>query len=57
VSTVRAYCKEWEGARRKVQALTDFEREAIVEGCRRGSRRRWVRQYGGEVVRQIMGEC
>ncbi|MGV7586346.1 helix-turn-helix domain-containing protein [Mycobacterium kansasii] len=56
VSTVRAYVKEWEGARRKVQALSGFEREAIIDGCRRGSRRRWERQYGARVVAQVVGE-
>lgn len=56
VSTVRAYAKEWEGAARKAQALTDFEREAIRTGVARGARRRWERQYGAEVVRQVLGE-
>lgn len=56
VSTVLRYAAEWEGAVRKVQALSDFEREAIIDGCRRGSRRRWERQYGAGVVRQVLGE-
>lgn len=56
VSTVRAYAKEWEGVQRRSAALTDFEREAIRDGCRRGSQRRWERQYGTEVVRQVLGE-
>lgn len=56
ISTVHRYAAEWEGAQRKVQALSDFEIEAIREGCRRGSRRRWVRTYGAEVVRQVLGE-
>lgn len=56
VSTVRAYAKEWEGAARKAQALNDFEREAIRTGVARGARRRWERQYGAEVVRQVLGE-
>lgn len=56
VSTVNRYAKEWEGARRKVKNLSGFEREAIIDGCRRGSRRRWERQYGAGVVRQVLGE-
>lgn len=56
VSTVRAYVKEWEGARRKVKNLSDFERDAIRDGVARGSRRRWERQYGARVVAQVMGE-
>lgn len=56
LSTVHRYAAEWEGARRKVLTLSEFEREVIREGCRRGNRRRWVRQYGAEVVRQVMGE-
>lgn len=55
-STVHRYAAEWEGAVRKVQSLTGFEREAIRDGCRRGSRRRWERQYGARVVAQVMGE-
>ncbi len=55
-STIRAYHQEWTGTQRKVQALTDFEREAIRAGCQRGARRRWERQYGAEVVRQVLGE-
>lgn len=56
VSTVHRYAAEWEGAQRKVQALSDFELDAIREGSRRGARRRWERQYGAEVVRQVMDE-
>ncbi|SIF24317.1 helix-turn-helix domain-containing protein [Mycobacteroides abscessus] len=56
VSTVRAYAKQWEGTRRKVQALSDFEREAIRAGVASGSRKRWERQYGARVVEQVMGE-
>lgn len=56
VSTVRAYARQWESAARKVQRLTDFEREAIREGCRRGARKRWERTYGAEVVRELLGD-
>jgi hypothetical protein len=56
ISTVHRYAGEWEGAQRKVQRLSEFEREAIIDGCRRGARSRWVRTYGAEVVRQILGE-
>lgn len=55
-STVRAYVREWEGAQRKVQALTDFERQAIIEGCARGARRRWERELGADVVSELLGE-
>ncbi|WP_234798238.1 helix-turn-helix domain-containing protein [Mycobacteroides chelonae] len=57
VSTVLRYAAEWEGAVRKAQALTDFEREAILTGVARGARRRWERQYDAEVVRHVMGEA
>lgn len=56
VSTVRAYAREWEGAARKVQRLTDFERQAIIDGCARGARQRWERQYGAKVVAELLGE-
>lgn len=56
VSTVHRYAAEWEGAQRKVRALTDFERDAIIDGCRDGARKRWERQYGAEVVRELLGE-
>lgn len=56
VSTVHRYAAEFEGARRKMLALSDFEREAIVDGCQRGSRRRWERQYGARVIAQLLGE-
>lgn len=55
-STVRAYVRECEGARRKVLTLSDFERQAIIDGCARGARRRWERTYSPEVVRQVLGE-
>ncbi|SHP29254.1 Uncharacterised protein [Mycobacteroides abscessus subsp. abscessus] len=55
-STVRSYAAAWEGTQRKVQALNDFDREAIIDGCARGARRRWERTYGVEVVRQVLGE-
>lgn len=55
-STVRAYAMEWQGAQRKVQVLTAWEREAIIEGCARGARRRWERTYSPEIVRQVLGE-
>ncbi|WP_458317870.1 helix-turn-helix domain-containing protein [Mycolicibacterium brisbanense] len=56
VSTIRSYVREWEGAQQKAQQLNDFDRQAVIEGCRRGARRRWERQYGAEVVRQLLGE-
>lgn len=56
-STAQRYRSEFEGARRKALSLNDFEREAIIAGCRGGSRRRWERQYGSEVVRQLLGEA
>jgi len=55
LAPVHRYANEWEGAQRKVQALTDWEREAIVDGCRRDARRRYVRKFGAEVVAQEMG--
>lgn len=55
VSTVRAYAREFEGVQRKLLVLSDFEREAVIEGCRRGARRRWERTYGAEVVRELLG--
>lgn len=56
LSTVHRYASGWEGAQRKVQALSDFERETIREGCARGSRRRWERTYGARVVEAVVGE-
>lgn len=56
VSTVRAYAREFEGVQRKLLSLSDVEREAVIEGCRRGARRRWERTYGAEVVRELLGE-
>ncbi|MCP2622060.1 helix-turn-helix domain-containing protein [Mycolicibacterium smegmatis] len=56
-STVRAYAAEWQGAQRKLQVLTDWEREAIIEGCARGARRRWERTYSPEVIRELLGEA
>lgn len=56
VSTVLRYAAVWEGAVRRAQALSDFERDAIRDGVARGSRRRWERQYGARVVAQVMGE-
>ncbi|WP_078321712.1 helix-turn-helix domain-containing protein [Mycobacteroides chelonae] len=57
LSTVRAYVAGWEGVQRKIQCLNEFEREAIIEGCARGARRRWERTYGAEIVRQVLGEA
>ncbi|MBE5513728.1 Uncharacterised protein [Mycobacteroides abscessus subsp. abscessus] len=56
VSTVRAYAKEFEGTKRRAAALTDWERDAIRAGCRRGVRARYEREYTAAVVRQVMGE-
>jgi predicted transcriptional regulator len=56
VSTVRSYAREWEGAQRRVVALQPHEVEAIRDGVRRGARARWERQYGAEVVAQVLGE-
>lgn len=55
-STVRSYAREWEGVQRKVQCLSEFECEAIVDGVARGSRRRWERTYGTRVVAAVVGE-
>lgn len=56
VSTTHRYAAEWRGTQRKVQRLSDFEREAIRESCRRGARKRWERTYGVRVVEAVMGE-
>lgn len=56
VSTVRAYAKEFEGVQRRSAALADWERQAIRAGVARGARKRWERQYGAEVVQQVLGE-
>lgn len=56
VSTVRAYVKEFEGVQRRAAALTDWERQAIVDGCRRGARARYEREYTARVVAHVLGE-
>lgn len=56
LSTVHRYAAEWEGVQRKVQCLSEFEREAVVEGCRRGARKRWERELGADVVAELLGE-
>ncbi|MFV8137413.1 helix-turn-helix domain-containing protein [Mycolicibacterium senegalense] len=55
-TTARRYAVEFEGARRRVAALQPDEVAAIRDGVARGSRRRWERQHGAEVVRQVLGE-
>lgn len=56
ISTVRAYAWEWEGAQRRLRSVDPWERESIIHACHRGGRRRWERQYGAEVVRELLGE-
>lgn len=55
-ATVRAYCDEYENTKRAVRLLSEHEREAIRVSCAHGGRRRWERQLGAEVVRQVLGE-
>lgn len=55
-STVRAYAAEWEGTQRRIRALDPFERESIIHACARGGRKRWERELGVEVVRELLGE-
>ncbi|MBS4102913.1 helix-turn-helix domain-containing protein [Rhodococcus erythropolis] len=55
-STVRAYVTEWEDMQRRIRSLDPWERESIVHACRRGGRRRWERELGVEVVRELLGE-
>lgn len=55
VSTVRAYAAEFQGAQRVLAIIDDHTRGAIIAGCRGGSRRRWERQYGTTVVRELLG--
>ncbi|SKM37418.1 Uncharacterised protein [Mycobacteroides abscessus subsp. abscessus] len=57
VSTVHSYAAEFQGAQRVLAIIDDHTRGAIIAGCRGGSRRRWERQYGAEVVRQLLGEA
>jgi hypothetical protein len=56
VSTVHRYATEWEGAQRRTAALSGFERQAIIDGCRRGARKRYEREYTAAVVRHVLGE-
>lgn len=56
VSTVRSYAKEWEGVRRRAAALNEWERDAIIAGCRRGARARFEREYTARVVAHLLGE-
>lgn len=56
VSTVRAYVKEFEAVQRRSAALTDWERQAIIDGVARGARSRFEREYTAAVVRHILGE-
>ncbi|ORA27397.1 helix-turn-helix domain-containing protein [Mycobacterium aquaticum] len=55
-STVRAYAREFENVQRTIRRLDPWERESIVNACRRGARRRWERELGPEVVRELLGE-
>ncbi|MUL84330.1 MULTISPECIES: transposase family protein [unclassified Mycolicibacterium] len=54
-STVHRYAAEWEGTQRRIAALQPDEVEAIRSGVARGARSRFERQYGAEVVRQVLG--
>ena len=56
VATVRSYSAEFENAQRTVRQLDRLERESIVFACRRGGRRRWERELGSEVLREMLGE-
>lgn len=56
VTTAHRYAKEFEGTKRRVSALTDWEREAIRAGVARGARRRYEREYTAAVVRHVLGE-
>jgi hypothetical protein len=53
------YAAEWERAGPTGQRLSDFQRKEIIDGCRRGARRRYVRQYCREVGRSssLMSSC
>lgn len=55
-STVRRYAEEWEGVQRTIRSLDIWERQAIVDGCSRGGRRRWERELGADVVRELLDE-
>lgn len=55
-STVRSYAAEWEGVQRRIRALDPWEREGIIHACGRGGRRRWERELGVDVVRELLGE-
>ncbi|MGC5024425.1 transposase family protein [Tsukamurella sp. DT100] len=56
VATVHRYVNEWEGAQRRIRSLDPWEREIIIHACRRGGRRRWERELGVDVVRELLGE-
>ncbi len=56
ISTVHRYAAQWEGAARKVQALTADQRQQIIDGVARGARRRYEREYTAAVVRHVLGE-
>lgn len=56
-STVRAYAAEWQGAQRTIRELDVWERESIIHACHRGGRRRWERELGVDVVRELLGEA
>lgn len=55
-STVRSYAKEWAGVQRTIRSLDHWERESITLACRRGGRKRWERELGAEVVRELLDE-
>lgn len=57
VSTVRSYAAEWEGTQRKIRNLDVWERESIIHACARGGRRRWERELGADVVRELLDEA
>ncbi|WP_435594711.1 helix-turn-helix domain-containing protein [Tsukamurella tyrosinosolvens] len=54
VATVRAYARERESAQRRLRNLEPRERESIIHACHRGGRRRWERELGVEVVRELL---
>ncbi|CDP89231.1 MULTISPECIES: hypothetical protein [Mycolicibacterium] len=54
--TVRAYAAEFANTQRIIRRLDVWERESIVLACRRGGRRRWERELGVDVVRELLGE-
>lgn len=52
-ATVRRYAAEAD-ADRRLRALPDHVRSALIVGCRTGDRRRWERRYGHAVVAAVL---